>query len=80
MSASSILTWWPPKKKGQHLITHPDKNRGSPIEDCPLKYRTVGNSSHSPLLKFVKVGNPSCSSHNSCWYCSDTADKFDKIG
>ena len=25
------------KKKGQHLITHPDKNRGSPIEVCPLK-------------------------------------------
>ena len=37
------------KKKGQHLYTHPDKNRGSPIEDCPLKYRTVGNSSHSVL-------------------------------
>ena len=51
MSASSIVTWWPPKKKkkSQHLITHPDKNRGSPIEDCPLKYRTVGNSSHSVL-------------------------------
>ena len=52
MSASSIFTWWPPKRKkikGQHLITHPDKNRGSPIEDCPLKYRTVGNSSHSVL-------------------------------
>ena len=37
------------KKKGQQLITHPNKNRGSPIEDCPLKYRTVGNSSHSVL-------------------------------
>ena len=50
MSASSIFTWWPLKKeKGQYLITHPDKNRESPIKDCPLKYRTVGNSSHSVL-------------------------------
>ena len=39
----------PPKKKCQHLITHPDKNRGSPIKDCPLQYRTVGNSGHSVL-------------------------------
>ena len=52
MSASSILHGGlqkKKKKKGQQLITHPDKNGGSPIEDCPLKYRTVGNSSHSVL-------------------------------
>ena len=37
------------KKKGQHPITHPDKDRGVQIEGCPLKQRTVGNPSHSAL-------------------------------
>ena len=46
MSAGSIFTWRPPKKKkGQHLITHPDKNRGSPIEENTGRLGTLATVS-----------------------------------